>query len=282
MKRILAGAAIAALMSSGAVADETVKNPLNNGETWADLQYDVVGDTPIIESEELFVLEAPFRAHDAATVPIHIVQAEGSDARIESLTIVIDENPAPVVAEFTFGEGMGALDMETRVRVNQYSNVRAIGMTEAGDAYMSGRFVRASGGCSAPAMKDAAAAMASIGQMKLRQFDDLVAAVQPAQSAPVQSGARRTAQIMIKHPNYSGLQRNQVTQLFIGAHFIDELEVYQGEDLLFRMEAGISISENPTIRFTYTDNGADTLRVHAVDTEGAVFEQSFEKSSIAM
>jgi sulfur-oxidizing protein SoxY len=237
----------------------------------------MIGDVALSDGAALFEFDAPFRAYDAATVPIRITQNPDSGARIENLVLVIDENPSPVVAEFTFGEGMGLLDLETRVRVNQYSNVRAIATTDAGEAFMAGGFVRASGGCSAPAQKDAAAAMASIGKMKLRQLDDLVSANQPAQSS-----ARRAAQIMIRHPNYSGLQRNQITRLFIGARFINELEVFQGEDLLFGMYAGISISEDPSIRFSYDDNGAETLRVRAVDTDGAVFEQSFVKDKVSM
>lgn len=279
MKNMLIGAAMAALMSTGAIAGEAVKNPLVNGETWIDLKYDVVEDMPLIQSDDLFTLDAPFRAFDAATVPVHITQSEGSEARIEKLILVVDENPSPVVAEFTFGENMGALDFETRVRVNSYSNVRAIGITEGGDAYMTGRYVKASGGCSAPASKDAAAALASLGKMKIRQFDDLD---QPAQSTADQTGQRRVAQIMIKHPNYSGLSRDQITHLFVLARFIDVLEVYQGDDLLFKMEAGISISEDPSFRFTYTDNGSDTLRIYAEDTEGEVFEQTFPKNKVAM
>lgn len=282
MRKILTGAAILALVSSTALADEPIKNPLADGETWADLQYDIVGDAVLNDGSALFDLEAPFRAHDAATVPVKLTQMDGGDSRIEALTIIVDENPAPVVAEFTFGDGMGPLDLETRLRVDQYSNVRAIAVTEGGDTFMTGRYVRASGGCSAPAMKDAAAAMAALGRMKLRQLDNVIPAALSTKTPAAQSGTRRVAQIMIKHPNYSGLQRNQVTQLFIAAHFINEFEVYQGDELLFRMEAGISISEDPSIRFTYTDNGAPTLRVWARDTDGAVFEETFKKTAISM
>ena len=84
---------------------------------------------------------------------------------------------------------------------------------------------------------------------------------------------------MIRHPNYSGLQRDQITQLFIGAHFLDRIEVFQGEDRLFLIEGGISISENPVFRFDYSDNGAETLRVVAHDTEGNVFERELPKTS---
>jgi sulfur-oxidizing protein SoxY len=40
---------------------------------------------------------------------------------------------------------------------------------------------------------------------------------------------------------------------------------------MLAMESGISISENPNIRFSYLPNGATTFRVEAVDTDGHVF-----------
>ncbi len=241
-------------------------NPLEPSATWDDLVHDIVGDAPLLDGAVLFELDAPTRAHDAATVPIRLTQRD-TGAVIERLTLVVDENPAPVVAEFEFGPLMGEIDLETRVRVDRYSNVRAIAETADG-LYMTGRFVKASGGCSAPAMKDAAAARAAMGEMRLREFGT---------EAPTQSGQRREAQIMIRHPNYSGLQRNQITQLFIAAHFIHKLEVWQGDDLLFRLSGGISISEDPSFRFAYTDNGAETIRVRATDTEGQAFENTFAK-----
>ncbi|MCP6082997.1 thiosulfate oxidation carrier complex protein SoxZ, partial [Klebsiella pneumoniae] len=42
---------------------------------------------------------------------------------------------------------------------------------------------------------------------------------------------RTIGTLMIRHPNFSGLQRDQVTLLNIPAHFIDRLEVRQGDDL---------------------------------------------------
>lgn len=86
---------------------------------------------------------------------------------------------------------------------------------------------------------------------------------------------------MIRHPNYSGFQRDQITHLFMNAHFIDRVEVYQGDDMLFTLKGGISISENPVFRFEYTDNGAPALRVRAEDTEGNVFEQLLDKGTLS-
>lgn len=262
--RLVCATVVAVMIGTTAIAE--IRNPLTDGETWTDLKSDVLGDRVPDRGSAIFGVEAPYRADDAATVPVRIRQREGA-AEIEALTLVIDENPAPVAGAFTFGHGMAPLDLEVRVRVNQYSNVRVIAETAEG-LFMDGRFVKASGGCSAPASKDPTAALASMGEMRLKLFGN----------SPQMSGARREAQIMIRHPNYSGLQRDQITQLFIAAHFIDQLEVFQGDDLLFSMLGGISISENPVFRFAYTDNSAPALRVRARDTEGNVFEQILPKN----
>ncbi len=273
--QILKTALVAAVLAGASIASATeIRNPMIEGDTWADLRGDVVGEAEIQDGAKLFTLDAPYRAHDAAIVPIQIRQAAGSDARIVRLTVVVDENPSPVVATFDLDPEMGALDLETRVRVDQYSNVRAIAETEDGKLWMAGRYVKGAGGCSAPALKDMANAMASAGQMRMRLFDQAVAKVNSGTALP-KSSARTQAQVMIRHPNYSGMQRNQVTQLFIPAFFIHELEVYQGETRLFRMEGGISISEDPVFRFSYDSNGAEEFRVRAVDTEGSIFERTF-------
>lgn len=259
-------AVAAALMSGAAWAGDTLKNPLTDSAVWDDLRYDVVGDAEIGSADGILAIDAPYRAHDAATVPI-ILKQTSSDATITAATVVVDENPAPIAAVFGFGPAMGMLDFELRVRVNQYSNVRVIAQTPDG-LHMTGRFVKASGGCSAPASKDPEIALADMGKMKLRMFD----------TNPGMSTMRREAQIMIRHPNYSGLQRDQITQLFIPAHFIDHIEVWQGDEVLFTMDGGISISENPVFRFGYNDNGATALTVKATDTDGNTFEQVIPKS----
>lgn len=266
MKRALASVLAISLLFTSAWAGEKINNPLTDSATWEDLRFDVVGDAALGDGDALLTVDAPYRAHDAATVPIVLKQDDAS-ARILGATVVIDENPAPVAGVFKFGPGMGPLDFELRVRVDQYSNVRVIAETDTG-LHMTGRFVKASGGCSAPASKDPEQALAGLGKMKLRAFGDTALVSTP----------RREAQIMIRHPNYSGLQRDQITQLFIPAHFIDTLEVRQGDELLFSMTGGISISENPAFRFFYNDNGAVALTVRATDTEGNVFESVLPKS----
>ena len=235
-------------------------NPLQNSPTWEDLRASVLGiEAEVPLDEAVLDLDAPIRAHEAAIVPIRLTQPADAPP-VQAVTMVIDENPAPVAAEYSFGPAMMPLDFEFRVRVDSYSDVRAIADTGNGNRVMAGRFVKASGGCSAPAGKDMAEVESTMGQMRWKSDS--------------QDG-RTVGTLMIRHPNFSGLQRDQVTLLNIPAHFIDRLEVRQGDELLFTMQAGISVSEDPVFRFAYAPNG-QPIHVRAEDTEGNRWDQTFE------
>lgn len=248
--------------------------------TWEAIRGDVVGEATIRDGADIVTLEAPYRAHDAAIVPIDVTARLPEGRTVKRMTLVIDENPAPVAATFTFGEPQAEMAVSTRVRINSYSWVRAIVEADDGTLYMSRRYVKASGGCSAPALKDADAALAQLGKMKVR-FPEGAEATSTPVTAPVAATAaagaaeRLRAQIMIRHPNYSGLQMNQMTQLYIPAHFVNDIEVSQGGRMLLKMEGGISLSEDPTIAFDFISNGSPVLDVKAIDTEGQVFSGAF-------
>lgn len=261
-KTLLVAAAFAALAVSAAAAQEPGANA-----TWEALKPDVFGERPITDQSPLVTLNAPVRAEDAAMVPIDIAVAlpEGDARTVKKLTLIVDENPAPVAATFSFGGARKDVALGTRLRVNSYSYIRAIAELSDGTLAMKARFVKASGGCSAPAMKDEEAALKNIGQMKLRLVND-------GQSGDATQANRLSrVQLMIRHPNYSGLQMDQVTRLYIPAKFVDRIEVKQGDDLIFSMEGGISLSEDPAIQFSYEPTGKE-IHVDAGDTDGRKFE----------
>ena len=168
----------------------------------------------------------PARAEDAAIVPVtmRVTLPPGDPRRLKALTLVIDDNPVPVAATFTFGDDAGVSAISTRVRVNSYTDVHVVAELSDGKLYVVKTYVKASGGCSAPAAKNADEAIASLGRMKLRVF---------GRPTGGPTSAPREAQIMIRHPNNSGLQRDQVSLLYIPANFVDELRVWQGDALLF-------------------------------------------------
>ena len=122
-------------------------------DTWNSIKDDIFKGRPILDGAGFVVLDAPRRADDAAVVPIGMhVNFTGDDKRtLQSLTLVIDENPAPVAGTFTIGPHSGVTSISTRVRVNSYSYVRAVAELSDGKLYGVKAYVKASGGCSAPA-----------------------------------------------------------------------------------------------------------------------------------
>jgi sulfur-oxidizing protein SoxY len=253
-------AALAMVVGSFAAAAQTAATE----DPWPDLARTVFGERALLDGTDVIALETPTRAEDAAIVPLTVRSLTPPDPSryLKALTVVIDENPAPVAATFGFGPKAGVTAISTRVRVNSYTNVHAVAEFSDGKLYMVKTFVKASGGCSAPALKDASAARTQIGEMRLRQFE-------PASSGSAE--ASREAQLIIRHPNNSGLQMDQLTHLYIPAHFVDELKITQGDDVILTMQGGISISENPSLRFTFVPNGAP-FRAEAVDTERNVYK----------
>jgi len=254
----MAAFALAATISSGSFPAGA-----ENGDDarWAELKEMVFGGKAILDGSGVVELEAPKRAYDAAIVPVTIkaLIPQTAERYIKTITLLVDKNPVPVAAVFHMTPQNGIGTISTRIRVNEYTNVRAVVETSDGKLFQAVRHVKAAGGCSAPATKDQEAALARLGRMKLR-LDDEVTADVPSQ-----------AQILISHPNNSGLQMNQLTRHYIPAHYVERISISYGERPLMSVEADISLSENPSIHFYFVPGARGELTVEAVDTEGNVF-----------
>lgn len=235
-------------------------------ESWKDLRRSLFGARQIEDGSANLRLEAPKRAEEPALVPVEIENLRAGDAKnpIKTLTLVVDENPAPVAAVFTLASDAHIGTLETRIRVNAYSFVRVIAEMQDGSLYMVKRYVKATGGCAAPASKNPDEALASLGQMRLRQYSE---SLEPGKSAEFQ--------LQIRHPNYSGLQLDQLTGLFRPAHFVHAIAITIDGKPVMSVEGAISLSENPSLRFKFPPRGAKTLAAHIEDTEGNIFDKSW-------
>jgi sulfur-oxidizing protein SoxY len=269
--RQLSGAALLSLM---------VLTPASaqSDDTWKTIRGDIFGKKAeaITDGDDLLAMDAPMRAEDAAVVPITIraLKPQAGDTAIKAITLVIDENPAPVAATVSFGPAAAAASFSTRLRVNSYSYIRAVAEMNDGSLRMIKKFVKASGGCSAPALKDEDKSVSELGQLRLRQFGQADADAKAYALTPNDSGAAE-AQIMIRHPNYSGLQMDQVTMLYIPAQYVREITLKRGDALVLKMEGGISISENPSFRLVFRKEGSGDLNLRAEDTQKNVFEKNW-------
>lgn len=225
------------------------------------LRHAYFGDRPISESADVIQLTAPERAEDAAVVPISISAGfpQSSERYIKSITVLIDKNPVPLAGRFTFGPQSGRADLALRIRINEYSPVRAIAETNDGQLYMASRFVKASGGCSAPVGADLATALSRLGNMKFKIRD---------------SGQPHTpllAQLLINHPNITGLQMDQLTRLYRPAHFVKQVTVRFNGAPVMVAETDISISENPSFRFYFIPDRSGELTAEVVDSQDRHF-----------
>jgi sulfur-oxidizing protein SoxY len=233
-------------------------------ERWRDLKAALFGDRVTVPAGEALELVAPDRALDAAAVPVSLSLAPAMVDEVKAVWVVIDENPSPLAASFRAGPAGDLRALSMRLRVDAYTNLHAVAETRDGQLLEAVRFVKAAGGCSAPVGSDLVAARARMGRMRLTMPEGPPA---PDRAVPVQ--------LAVSHPNTSGLQMDQLTRLSIPAHFVRTVEVtYRGEEVL-RIDADISIAENPTFGFALSGHPGGDLRVEAVDNQNGRFQGSW-------
>ena len=254
------------LISFGSFAKDKSPEPV----TWNNyLKEAVFGEEVINDGSHMFSLDTPYRALDAAIVPISINfrKTQGKENFVKSLTLIVDENPSPVVSKFNFTPKIGNASITTRIRIDKYTYVRAVVEMNNGEKYMNSNFVKAAGGCSAPSLADMDAVMARLGKMKMKFFET------------GNKNSLSKAQFLISHPNYSGLQFNQLTRAEIPAHFVNYIKIEQDDHLILEAFPDISMSEDPAITFHFQDSGSP-LKVSVEDSEGKNYAGDFPLSSV--
>ena len=232
---------------------------------WPKLRAYLFQDRAISDdASKLIELIAPDRAQDAAVMPV-VIKAklpQTPERYIKTIHLILDDNPGPVAAVFHLTPASGRADIETRVRVEQYTYLRAVVETNDGSLSMVTKYVKASGGCSAPAGRDSTEAARDLGKMRLSVAET------PMLNEPVM------AQLMIRHPNHSGLVMDQLTRLHQPPHYVRRVEVaYAGEPVM-SADMDISISENPNFRFYFIPAAAGDLTARASDSEELEFATS--------
>ncbi|MBA4501192.1 thiosulfate oxidation carrier protein SoxY [Marinobacterium marinum] len=99
------------------------------------------GETPEISAQ--VILDAPDIAENGAVVPVSV---STDMAHVESISIFIESNPAPLAAQFVIPEGTAA-DVSTRVRMGKTTNVTAVVKAD-GKLYSATKEVKVTiGGC---------------------------------------------------------------------------------------------------------------------------------------
>ncbi|MBK1713384.1 quinoprotein dehydrogenase-associated SoxYZ-like carrier [Rubrivivax gelatinosus] len=229
----------------------------DSSEAWERLRAQLFGTRPLLTGAAVR-LEAPRRAAYGASVPVKIVPALAQTPQLwmKRLTLVVDHNPSPLAAVLELTPEIGWPEFETRLRVDQYSHVRVVAELSDGTLHTDSRYVKTSGGCSAPPNRDAPE---HIGSTLVRLLE------------PARVGVAGAAEVTVLHPNDTGFELDQRTMFYIPARFVRTLAVSYAGRPLFDAELDFSISENPSWRFRFVPQGPGELRAEAQDSQDARF-----------
>ena len=235
-------------MAAMAAEDENIWNKVLKAEFFA--------GQAIAESDQAIELEAPLRAEDPSLVPVKVSSKikQTPEQYIKKILVLVDNNPYPYVGEFEFSPDSGKADIAMRIRVNSNSWIRAIAQMNDGTLTMTKKFAKASGGCSAPSGANSDEAMARLGKMKFKLDGE------------VKAGEPTLVQLMISHPNITGMQMDQVTRFVKKSHFVKQVKVSFNDKPILTAKTDIAISSDPNFRFYFVPEKAGELKAEVSDT----------------
>jgi sulfur-oxidizing protein SoxY len=256
-------AAVLAVLGTMPASAEFGDSVQQRQQRWTDLEKAIFNTRTVTHDEKAIQIDAPGRPDDASLVPVTITVADPQNTK--AIYLVIDDNPSPVAAHFTFGAEAYPKQIKMRVRVNAYTDLHAIAETKDGKLLETAVFVKASGGCSAPAGMTDEEAMRGMGEMKVKLDAGEMTANQPAE-----------ATLLIRHPNFNGMQMNQVTRFYTPARYIEKIGVAFDGKNVFDLESDISLSANPVIHFAFLPDAAKgQMTVQVEDSKQGRWSQSF-------
>jgi len=225
-------------------------------------------DVELIEDKTVIDMATPYRAEDASLTPVTITAQipQTAERYIETIYIVVDNNPQPLVGTFQLTPEMGKADLAMRIRIDQYSNVRAIARLNTGEHHMVSNYVKAAGGCSDPFGGDIYEALKTAGRMKFRTVGEILA------EKPT------VGQFSVLHPNFTGMSVNQRTGNIVPPHYVNKVRLSYNDKMIMSAETGISISTDPSYRFFFVPGAGGKLRAEVEDSKGNRYSEEFQVS----
>jgi sulfur-oxidizing protein SoxY len=226
---------------------------------WESLREKLFGARPVDATPGTVQIIAPLRAAYGASVPVKIVSMlpQTPALYIKRIYLLVDKNPSPVAAVLDLTTEVGQADFETRLRVDEYSHVRVVAELSNGTLHTDSRYVKTSGGCSAPPNRDA---LNLIGTTVLKV------------PGPVAMNGATAADVTVLHPNDTGFELNQTTVMYIPAHFVRSIKVSYAGRKIFDADLDFSVSENPTLRFNFVPHGQGVLKAEVEDSKDGRWE----------
>lgn len=238
--------------------------------SWPDLSASLYEDRALLDGSGAITIDSPYRTgNDARTRVAAQVDAPGG-RMLDSVTLILDENPMPVSAIFRFDDPLPRFFFDVTMRINGPTPLHVVTETTDGQLYVAEAYVKTSGqgACAAPPGTDPAEALATLGEMSIDI--GLMPGTGPAANRLGALARRdRKVDVDISHPSHSGMQMDQISLLFIPMRYVETVEVDLDGAGYVDVTGSISLSENPRISMSVPAR-TRSVGVTMTDTDGTV------------
>ncbi|MDC0183284.1 quinoprotein dehydrogenase-associated SoxYZ-like carrier [Nitrosomonadales bacterium] len=232
-------------------ATSVIANADANPDVWPFLKERMFKNK-VINEVDFLKIDGPKRASSGAQVPVNIKITKQPNVEIKKLILIIDSNPDQKAATYHLTRKTQELDLSTRIRMETDSFVRVVGEDSEGKLYMSKVAIRASGGCSGYMNSQDPKLTKDLGKILVKAKKDYLTT-------------------RIKHPNFNGLQKDSINGWFVPEWIVTQVRYdFNGESLLVA-ENGISMSQDPYLKFNFSPDETGTVTVSATDTKGSIW-----------
>lgn len=242
-------------------------------DAWEDIREALYAERVLRSGADFIQLHTPYRTDNDIRTIIGAKLKAPFGTKIEKVTLVLDENPVPVSAVLTFTDPQAEFAFETTMRVNGSTPVHLIAEMTDGEAYVVETYLKTSGlgACSAPPGTDPEEALATLGQMQLQiaELGDGLTATDLMRK--IDGKATRQLSVGISHPSHSGMQKDQISLLFIPMRFVSDVDIDLNGAPYVGVDGSISLSENPELKLSVPGT-TNSATVRMTDTDGTVTE----------
>ena len=222
-----------------------------NPELWPYVKERLFQDRVINEADFL-TISGPRRASSGAQVPITIKLDTPKNIEMKNVFLIIDANPTQLAATYQLSKHSQELDLSTRIRMETDSFVRVVGEDGNGKLYMSAIPIRASGGCSGYMDVHDPELTTDLGKILAKTKD-------------------RFLTTRIKHPNFTGLQKDLDSGGYIPRWIVEEIIYVSNEEVLLVAKNRISMSQDPYLKFKINSGTKESINIMVRDTKGNGF-----------
>jgi len=255
-------------LSNLSYAADNVQPLQDEVKEWLTLRNLMFGAKAVTSGENSTVrLSVNKDLDDASTVPILIegLVDQKNDRFIKKLYLIVDQNPIPTAAIFEMSPSKGSLHLETRLRIEKFTYVRAVAEMSDGELFMDQKWVEVKGGCSAPAGKNAGIDPL-LGKMKFKldKYKNSFKDADGKRTFRVELDQPNLLKVQVRHPNESAMASDLDADA--SPNFIQKIRVGFDEKELISAEVNFSISDNPAFMFHFAPEHQGELSFSIRDT----------------